>query len=62
MRLSDGDHGSGSSLSAMIFGNFSDLVVGQWSSLDVLFDPYTGSSTGYTAREGGNTNLKSGTT
>jgi HK97 family phage major capsid protein len=37
--------GSGSSLSAMIFGNFNDLVVGQWG-LDVLFDPYTGSSTG----------------
>ncbi len=32
--------------SAMIFGNFNDLVVGEWSSLDVLFDPYTGSSTG----------------
>ena len=39
--------GSGSSLSAMIFGNFNDLVVGQWGlGLDVLFDPYTGSSTG----------------
>ena len=38
--------GSGSSLSAMIFGNFNDLVVGEWGSLDVLFDPYTGSSTG----------------
>ena len=30
----------------MIFGNFNDLVVGEWGSLDVLFDPYTGSSTG----------------
>ena len=38
--------GTGSSLSAMIFGNFNDLVVGEWGSLDVLFDPYTGSSTG----------------
>ena len=38
--------GSGSSLSAMIFGNFSDLVVGEWGSLDVIFDPYTNSTTG----------------
>ncbi len=32
--------------SAMIFGNFNDLVVGEWGALDILFDPYTGSSTG----------------
>ena len=32
--------------SAMIFGNFNDLVVGEWGSLDLLFDAYTGSSTG----------------
>ena len=38
--------GTGSNLSGMIFGNFNDLVVGEWGSLDVLFDPYTGSSTG----------------
>ena len=38
--------GSGSSLSAMIFGNFNDLVVGEWGSLDVIFDPYTNSTTG----------------
>ena len=38
--------GTGSSLSAMIFGNFADLIIGEWGSLDVLFDPYTGSSTG----------------
>jgi hypothetical protein len=30
----------------MIFGNFNDLVIGEWGGLDVLFDPYTGSSTG----------------
>ena len=36
----------GSSLSAMIFGNFNDLVVGEWGSLDVIFDPYTNSTTG----------------
>ena len=38
--------GSGSSLSAMIFGNFQDLVVGEWGSLDVLFDLFSGSNTG----------------
>ena len=38
--------GTGSSLSGMIFGNFQDLLVAEWGSLDVLFDPYTGSSTG----------------
>ena len=38
--------GSGSSLSAMIFGNFQDLVVGEWGALDVLFDPFSGSNTG----------------
>jgi HK97 family phage major capsid protein len=38
--------GTGSSLSAMIFGNFQDLVVGEWGSLDVLHDPYTHSTTG----------------
>ena len=32
--------------SAMIFGNFNDLVIGEWGALDILFDPYTGSSTG----------------
>ena len=32
--------------SAMIFGNFNDLVVGEWGALDLLFDPYTGSTTG----------------
>ena len=38
--------GTGSSLSAMIFGNFNDLIVGEWGSLDVVFDPYTNSNTG----------------
>lgn len=27
-------------LSAMIFGNFSDLLIGQWGGLDVIVDPY----------------------
>ena len=38
--------GSGSNLSAMIFGNFNDLVVGEWGALDVLHDPYTHSTSG----------------
>lgn len=33
--------GTGTSLSAMIFGNFSDLLIGQWGGLDVVVDPYT---------------------
>lgn len=33
-------------LSALIYGNWSDLVVAMWSGVDVLIDPYTGSSSG----------------
>lgn len=32
--------------SAIIFGNFADLIIGQWGSLDLMVDPYTGSSAG----------------
>lgn len=32
--------------SAIIFGNFADLVIGFWAGLDILVDPYTGSSAG----------------
>jgi HK97 family phage major capsid protein len=28
-------------LSALIFGNFNDLMVGQWGGLDITMDPYT---------------------
>ena len=38
--------GSGSSLSAIFFGNWRDLIIGQWGTLDILVDPYTGGSTG----------------
>lgn len=34
--------------SALIFGNFADLMIGMFGGLDVLVDPYTGSSTGAT--------------
>lgn len=33
--------GDGSNLSAMIFGNFSDLILGQWGGLDIIVDPYS---------------------
>ena len=38
--------GTGTSLSAAIFGNWADLVIPMWSGIDLLVDPYTGSSTG----------------
>lgn len=36
--------GSGTNLSAMIFGVWSDLLIGQWSGIDLMVDPYTGSN------------------
>lgn len=33
--------GTGVDLSAMIFGNFSDVVLAQWGGLDFIIDPYT---------------------
>lgn len=32
--------------SAILFGNFADLVIGMWGSLDIMVDPYTGSTAG----------------
>ena len=40
------DLGSSSALGALIFGNFSDLLIGYWSGVDVLVDPYSNSKTG----------------
>lgn len=37
---------SGAVCSAVIFGNWADLIIGQWGSLDILTDPYTGSAAG----------------
>jgi HK97 family phage major capsid protein len=34
-----------SNLSAIIFGNFNDLMIGQWGGLDIIVDPYTAAST-----------------
>ena len=33
--------GSGTNLSAAIFGNWNDLLIGQWGGLDITTDPYT---------------------
>ena len=33
--------GTGTNLSAMIFGNFADVVLAQWGGLDFVVDPYT---------------------
>jgi HK97 family phage major capsid protein len=32
--------------SAIVFGNFADLVIGMWGALDLMVDPYTGSTAG----------------
>jgi len=32
--------GSGTGLSALIFGNWSDLLIGYWSAVDILVNPY----------------------
>lgn len=32
--------------SAILFGNWSDLLIGMWGGLDVMVDPYTGSKSG----------------
>ena len=45
---SDLTKGSGTALSAVIFGNFSELMIGMFGGLDVLVDPYTGSAAGTT--------------
>ena len=33
--------GSGTDLSAMIFGNFADLIIGMWGGLDLQVNPYS---------------------
>lgn len=33
--------GTGTSLSAMILGNWAELIIGSWAGLDILVDPYT---------------------
>lgn len=38
--------GTGTNLSAILFGNWADLIIGQWGGLDLLTDPYTFSASG----------------
>lgn len=38
--------GTGTALSAIIFANWNDLLIGEWSGIDLLTDPYTLSSLG----------------
>ncbi|MEH6564636.1 MAG: phage major capsid protein [Halopseudomonas sp.] len=38
--------GTGTDLSAILFGNWADLVMGLWGGLDLLVDPYTGAGAG----------------
>ena len=38
--------GSGTNLSAIIYGNFADLLIGMWGSLDLMVDPYSLSTSG----------------
>ena len=45
---SDLTKGSGTALSALIFGDFSQLLLGFYSGVDVIVDPYTGSNAGTT--------------
>lgn len=37
---SNGSKGTGNNLSSLIFGNFSDLLIGYWSAFDLLVNPY----------------------
>ena len=37
---------SGAVCSALIFGNWADMLIGEWGVLDMLVDPYTFSNTG----------------
>lgn len=37
---SNGTKGSGTGLSALLYANWSDLLIGMWSELDILVNPY----------------------
>lgn len=43
---SNGTKGTGTNLSSIIFGNFADVVIGLWGSLDLTVDPYALSKSG----------------
>ena len=40
--------GSGTDLSALIYGNFADLLIGLYGTLEILVDPYTDFAKGTT--------------
>ena len=40
--------GSGTNLSAVIYGNFADLLIGLYGTLEILVDPYTDFAKGTT--------------
>ena len=37
---------SGAVCSGIFYGNWADLIIGQWSGIDMLIDPYTGATAG----------------
>jgi len=43
---SDLTKGTGTNLSAIFYGNWSDLLIGTWGALDILVDPYSNSTSG----------------
>ena len=43
---SDLTKGTGTDLSALLFGNFRDVLLGFWSAVDIIVDPYTQSPEG----------------
>ena len=43
---SDLTKGSGTALTAAIFGDFSQAIYALWGSVDILVDPYTGGTAG----------------
>jgi HK97 family phage major capsid protein len=38
--------GTGTNLSAILFGNFADLLIGMWGGLDLQVDPYSAGNSG----------------
>lgn len=44
--LSNITKGTGTNLSQCFFGNWADLIIGLWSGLDLIVDPYTASTSG----------------
>ena len=43
---SDLTKGAGTALSALIFGNFREMMIGTWGGMDVIADPYSKATSG----------------